>query len=772
MNYSVNSGIINSPCSIPHLPRWFAQDRTVFGIDKKGIIGIDYWNKNTNGSEKVMYADFWGGIRFYIEKDKKTFLPEMKNTKIYPFGFFGQWEINGFSAQYSQVSVHDSIVICLKPLKDDDFDFKMQFYNSMCMQPHKQTDIRYVNRVVREWSSWEKKGNMLCNSYKEEGGATAIAIGSNAGFSLDIAKQLKRYTLKIDSVKKDSEYVFVISLDISAALAEQKYADIIENYKKYTDELCRKYDDIAKKMPKYELENKSIENFMSLAPLYHESLKINEYPGAVRAKTTYYWVWGWDGITSNEASVYWGDLQGVKNLLDFYMNHSDHEKGIAHAYTKQMLCKNSYALANLGMYISLLYLYFINGGDISEYYDFAVKIFSLVCKELVGETGMFREKSLFPDYPAYMKETGNDISGFNNTVFYCGLKAMEILAESVRDKKTAAQAYEIYSKIEDNFIKLFFDKEKGYIVSSIDSDTLEKRNCFNSNSVKWENNFCANLVRDMDKQAIKFFEDNIVTNMGLRETPAWCDAYDADANQLHCWWPVTGEYFARLINKFDKQELIDKWQHWVAVWTDRLLCPEGISCYEECSEPDLDGWNCQSGTWQAYSMRGWYQAAVHSLLGIEFDYGGIIISPHSGKPMKVENLHWADMQLDIEITGKGKYIDLIDVNGEKISSTCMIPYDLLKMENKITVTRAENPHNAYISKGYGIKLTDYRENESGFSGRLTGYGHQQLVINCIKNGCVFESQTESIKFSAGENVIKLDFTTDKEFNFNVTWRRL
>ena len=133
-------------------------------------------------------------------------------------------------------------------------------------------------------------------------------------------------------------------------------------------------------MPKYELENKSIENFMSLAPLYHESLKINEYPGAVRAKTTYYWVWGWDGITSNEASVYWGDLQGVKNLLDFYMNHSDHEKGIAHAYTKQMLCKNSYALANLGMYISLLYLYFINGGDISEYYDFAVKIFSLVCK--------------------------------------------------------------------------------------------------------------------------------------------------------------------------------------------------------------------------------------------------------------------------------------------------------------------------------------------------------------------------------------------------------
>ena len=57
------------------------------------------------------------------------------------------------------------------------------------------------------------------------------------------------------------------------------------------------------------------------------------------------------------------------------------------------------------------------------------------------------------------------------------------------------------------------------------------------------------------------------------------------------------------------------------------MCPEGIPCYENTPEVPFDNWNCRCGTWQAYSIRGFYQAAVHGIVGIEAGEGGYTVLP-------------------------------------------------------------------------------------------------------------------------------------------------
>lgn len=772
MEYFIEKGVVQAEKDIPYLPRWFAEDRLAFGVDQNSIIGIDYWNKNTKGSEKVLYADFWGGIKPMIVIDNKNYFQNLKNVRLYPFGVYADWCVNDYVFQYKQITVNNSIIISLIPKAHvKNLSFQISLYNSMRLEPHKQTDVRYHNAEVRNWTDWKKENGMMCCSFKESCGETAICIATSIENKIVQSAQWSRYIIKCSNIEKNEECVFVLSFDCEEKASPKKALDLVDNYKKYEKKLLDLYSDIQKDMPQLKSGNNDLDHFMQLAPMYSESLKIRDYAGAMRAKTTYYWVWGWDGLTCNEATAYWGRCDFIKSILDFYMTHCDISVGIPHKFSKTMEAGEISAVATQGMYISLLYIYFCNGGDIIPYYNFLRDLFELVCRKIVGNTGMFSEKSLFPDFPENMLETGDDISGFNNTVFYCAVRAMEIIASVAGDIETAQKSYEISQQIERSFVKLFFDDEKGYIVSSVDAKTLKKRNCYNANSVKWENNFCSHLTDRFDDRALEFFEKNIVTDMGLREIPAWCDAYDTDANQLHCWWPVTGEYYARLINKFGRKDLINKWIKWVSFWTKRLMCPEGISCLVETETPDFDGWNCQSGTWQAYSMRGWYAAAVHAVIGVNFDFGGMTVKNWNMCGASIKNICWKNCRYNINIEGKGEFTKEIVANGNILKHTNVIPFDMQKKENEIKIVKQEGKNDVVkILDAYGIQIIKYKENNTSIEFTAVGYGHQRISVSARKELEVIVGGKKTI-LKENEH-IKIDFTTEREKNIIILFRQL
>ena len=180
---------------------------------------------------------------------------------------------------------------------------------------------------------------------------------------------------------------------------------------------------------------------------------------------------------------------------------------------------------------------------------------------------------------------------------------------------------------------------------------------------------------------------DFVCSPGLRPFPVWGIAYDADSNQAHSYWPAHSETYTRLVNIENRNDLMEQFIGWVSYWTDLLTCPEGINCYVDTLTPEADDYNSLNGAWQAYSMRAWYEAIVHNVVGVEIDLDGLTFHPYSGAEMSLEGLHYREKIIDIHMKGSGQGIKQITVNGQVIRNADKVSNDILDAKNVIIVER-------------------------------------------------------------------------------------
>ena len=688
-NYEINKGKIISKYGVPHLPRWFCDDLVSVQADEYGISEVQYFNQKTSGLVRVFSADMWGGMRFFINNDWEMNCYNLSDTIVMPYGFKAVWTCQDSSFSFEQRVINNSILLIIEPIdcKMENCKLSLELYDAFCVIPRKDGDFRFVSDVERIWDKWIYENECFTDYYTEGNGETHIVIKGNTKTEyVKRAKGFVKHILNFDNVDKE-RVVIAVSFDNSKCDCIRRAEDTINNYENYIHIQNERYENVIDKAPVLKSPYKSLNDFVSLVPLYHESNKVLSVPGAIRAKNEYYWVWGWDGMSSPYAYSYIGDIEFIPKMLKMYMETADEEKGIGHWFARDMRHIETSMISAQGFYINLLYQLYINGGDITPYYEFAKKIFSLIKTVEVDNLGLCSENSLVPDFREVILETGNDISCFNNVSAYCAVSALAEMAESMKDEETFREALEFAKRAGDNFKKLFFDDVRGFFVSSVDSKTLEQRKVYNAMAIKWDNKYCQDLVGDRIDTAVKFFEENFVCKSGLRCFPKGEIGFDEDANQAHCYWPAHTEYFARIINKADRRDLIEKMIGWISRWTDILTIPEGIDCYINSEKPYVDKWNANCGTWQSYSMRAWYEAIVHCVVGIDIDSKGITFYPYSGEELSLTGLHYGNKIINVTMQGCGNRIEYIILNGRKIENTYKISKEDLLENNDITVKR-------------------------------------------------------------------------------------
>ena len=399
-NYEVKNGRVISKSGIPLLPRWFTDDLVSVQADEYGISAIQYFNSETMGSEKVFVADMWGGIKFFIDDCGEKNAYNFADTQVMPYGFSAIWKYNKSSFKFEQRVMNNSLFISIEPIEcgDDELKLSLEFYDEFCMLPRKDGDFRFVSNIERAWKEWEFKDDVLLNSYREENGETHIAIKSNRNTEYIVrAKGFKKHILNFSGIDKN-KIVVAVAFDNNETGCIKRADEMLKNYQKHIDRQNSRYDNVIKKAPVLKSPYKALNDFFSIAPLYHEANKVLSVPGAVRAKTETYWMWGWDGMSSSYAYAYWGDRDFIEKLLKIYMETADEEKGIGHWFARNMTHIETSMISAQGFYISLLYQYYINGGDISPFYDFAKKIFNLIKSVEVDELGLCSGNSLVPDF--------------------------------------------------------------------------------------------------------------------------------------------------------------------------------------------------------------------------------------------------------------------------------------------------------------------------------------------------------------------------------------
>lgn len=691
MGYTVKKGKILSETGIPYLPRWFCDDLVCFEADKYGVSKVEYFNQKTRGSEPIFIDDMWGGMRFYINDNSVHKSQVLSNCCIMPYGFTAHWEYKDSLFLYEQRVVNNTICARLLPIRlgNEELSFSVEFYDAWRLTPHKNCDLRYYSGVERKWNEWNFDNGMLTANCID-GGVEGTYITLSGNVKLNYQKRsvvFCKHILTTEKINENSEIIFVMAFDTGKEMSEKRAYDTISNYEMLVKQQDLRYEKVIEKMPVLESPYKSLNNFFALVPLYSESCKVLSLPGGIHAKTEHYWIWGWDGMTSSFAYAYWGDTDFVCEMLKMYMETADPKKGIGHFFARDMSHIETSPIPAQGLYISLLYQYYANGRDITPYYNFAKKIFELICSAEVNNSGFCEGFSLYPDFRNAIDETGHDISTFNNSSLYCALRAMTILAEAMDDFETYNRAYAMAEKLKEKFADILFDDNKGYFVASADSNSLEKRDVYTSMSIKWDNLFCKDLLEGKEKRLLKFFEENFICESGIMPVSVQSKVWDADANQLHCYWPVTGECYTRLINFENRKDLIEKFIGWVSCWTDILMCPEGIDCYDNINEPKTDCWNAVNGAWYGNSMRAWYEAVIHSVVGIDFSHRGMNIYPYSGEELNLKNLNYNGKIFDICMKGSGANISDVILNGKSLGRVKNISMDKFEKNNTIEIIR-------------------------------------------------------------------------------------
>ena len=721
--YRVEMGKIISPDKIPHPPRWLADNRLAFQVNEQGLGDIDYFNADSHGHHKAFAKSFWGGMRFYVNDGTHNYLLSFAECEILPFCITGRCYAGDTSYTLSIYAANDTVFIALKTggYVPAQTSFRLEFYQAYCMLPQgTDGDLRYKSHIKRQWADFTCEDNRLLGGFTEEGSTTGICIGTGFDMSYQMTKGNKKHMISSLPLCENSDYVTAVAFDTSFKKALARCDASIQSYKSVLAAQYERYHTVARKAPVLSSPYEELNRFFALSPLYHESLKVTDVAGAIRAQTAHYWVWGWDSMTSNEAAMYWGDNTFISDMLSCLHTYAD-DQGVAHAFNRDMTCGDAAPPPAQGMYITLLYLHHTSGGGIDEFYPFAKKLFKRILDSEVDDLGLCKGTSLAPDFRGLLRETGHDISAFNNTVSYCAIRCMEALAFAMGDTETEKTAREFGQRLRTHFPEIVFNKELGFVDSSADSITLTPRGVPSNNAVKWENNFCGELLNGLTKECMEFYKKHLISPAGLRPIPTWCEVYDGDANQLSCWWPVMAEFYARLINTYDQTELVEQLVGWIRYWTEKLMCPEGISCYTDTDTPPLDNWNCLNGIWHAYSIRGLYNAAVHAVVGVDLDAGGLTVYPYSGKELQLTGLHWGDMLFDVQMQGSGPFVKSIEVNGKTVKGTHKIPLDMLTKENRVVVNRQATPDGfCYIKKAYGIRIAKYVCSDDSLSATLAG----------------------------------------------------
>ncbi len=672
MEYTVAKGVIRSKKGLPGVMHWFCDGRTALEMNNDSITQIDYFSPATKGTYIALRRKFWNGLNLFLN-DRKM-VPE--RCEIYPFGFTSKGEGWDWSLWVGGDKVHFAVTP-----KQENAELRMEFYDEFLFTPDDSTnpDVR-LKGMPRTWQKPVLEDNVVKLSYTEQEDTNFLSFSSNRTLSLSGRKTHGKNMITATGLPANERTELVLSFSTDTHLDYQDDSAL------FARQLAR-YQAVAEKAPVLKSKHPMLNQFFQLAPMYHESLKTTDVPGAIRAQSTHYWVWGWDSMTSNEASFYWGDMDFVGQMLACMERHAIPGEGVAHAYSRDMKSGAMGAPPAQGMYITLLDHYRIAGGDFGRHYDFAKQIFELIAETEVDNLGLCSGTSLYPDFRNLIHETGNDLSSFNNTVSYCAIRSMEDLARAMGDTEMEERAAAFANRVQANFDRILYNEKYGFFDSSAEATTFEKRNVFSNNAIKWENNHCRDLVWGHKEECLDFYRKHLVTPSGIAPLPKWSDCYDADANQLHCWWSVMSEFYTRLCNDQNRPELLEQYADWICYWSEKLMCPEGISCYEWDKNVPYDRWNAMPGIWHGYSIRGFYNAVIHSYIGVDFDKNGMNLYPYSGEEVEIENLHFGNRCFNIRMTGSGSYIQNVTLNGKSLGSVKNIPFDALQTENTLEVTR-------------------------------------------------------------------------------------
>ena len=552
----------------------------------------------------------------------------------------------------------------------------------------------------------------LAQGLKE--GTTWIALLNKGGLAMRSTTSGRRYFTGREFRRGEhaSVLLFASSREEMIRRAEELGSKAIS----YVKEKERGYHRDLAKAPGFQTGDKVFDSMLACAPPTLKSLFVEDIPGTARASSGGYWVWGWDTLTCPDVHLLSGQAGFARDVLRFYRDTAHPKWGVGHQFTMDQppRVRIPMAFSAQMMYVIFLYQYGIHSGDQSawrEFYPFAKKIFQSSLAAINGR-GMGEGPALWPDLPFLCGHTGNDISVFNNSIQYQGMRCIEELAAVLGDGKVLDEARRICRLMEENFVPTFWDEKRGYFADSVDSKTGEQRPSYPAHALLWMTSFLSDLVSPEKLAACAaFLAENHMTPRGFLPYPRWDPSFDGDGNQTGQVWPTHDMFVMRCQAVAGRQEILKGWIDSSDWYWKQLAYIEGYSAQtvNDSGTPDNIG-----SKMNFFGTKTTYMAFLTGCAGVHFDSGGITLSEGLARPLEISRLPFRKASLHLSLKGRGKFARKLVANGKPVVGSMKIPITLLKGSVEVERTDKAPAHPVILSL-YGAEI---RKVAIGRAGRL------------------------------------------------------
>ena len=363
------------------------------------------------------------------------------------------------------------------------------------------------------------------------------------------------------------------------------------------------------------------------------------------------------------------------------------------------------------------------------------------------ERGMFPMWGTGADDPAQVGIKG----GFDQVVvpdiqglWYSVCRLTENAALFMKDNNLAVKMKEISQKLEDNYLKIFYDEKAGYLCVSADFKNGTRNRTFqNVVTMAMDGLYGPNLLFERIDRIADFIENDLAHPMLRAAVPFWNEAAEQWHSSIMLQHAAHESRTLRFAGK--GKELMCWFKKYMHLFERKYV---GI---ETLNLPDLlQGQVTQDRSWQAFGARGVYAAIIQSILGLEIDIGGITYIP-CNTPLEttMKGLRLGSSTWDITITGKGRWVEHIKVDGKLIKGTLKIPSRFLNKKglHELTIKRGNKyPSLITVLRAPWLEVETVLIKKDKAVFKLSGYARTPLWIfspNPVKiflNGSLLESK--------------------------------
>ncbi len=661
-----------------------------------GLTRIIYYGNQRGGDAEFFHAEAisaWQELfRPVVRLGGKRYALEFHDTTIYPTGYTSYCESAGIRVRHELIVANQELCFNLEVLSGNPAGLEFELINTdICTRRDKPT--RCWDKVENAFPLWR-----VTDRYPE----AEVAAEQKSGY-LTLAQRGDRFV----APAPHSETHFGIIGTSEIAFRETPWifrkhyyaqklngnrasfilgfghageAELVERLKHAPS--CFSFPDGANS-PRFRSGDPVLDSFMDNAPDILDSFAVKDLPGAYRAADSGYWVWGWDGMVWAEAFGLLNRTGAMFDVLDFYRRTADPESGIFHEMHPDQRPYKSMAFPAQCLYAVLLYQAFIYSGDEAktrEYLPFAEEIVRRAGLLEVEQSGLIRGVALYPDHPEDLDQDGDDLSVFNNGIYYQALRALEELNRKLGMQTANYQS--LAERTRNNFDR-FFDAETGCFYDSLSAKDFSPRRHYPVYALLYVTPFAGELLTGKLPAAAHAAKEHFAMRQGCRIL-SWKDtAYMLDGNQLGMYMPSTERYYRELCHFLDPAANRAKFRADLGWNWKKLTLPEALTCeYENHGfTPD------NPGRKQFFTLKPWASNAYRFLLGIECTLDGIAFGDSAEPGSTTENLRWRGKTLAIRNTGGAGPVTRLTLNGTEQTNLEMIRWEQLANDNNITVER-------------------------------------------------------------------------------------